>query len=242
MSLAMVVGIQLVVVGVVLFALTPAMRRRWPAADGFVALARIGTIVAGIAFVAIGLSGGQTPMSGTPNPVSDQVTSVDAGADLYQANCAACHGVDGNGGGPLSGTTAITPPSLKAHLAQHTDGDLYYWISNGLPGGMPAWSDKFSETDRWNLVNYLRSINGVGPSAQPSASASASAVSSASSSASSSAASVAQGDRLAFLFPVGFAAFFSGWLVSGYRRSRHRATRASAGGRSLPTSTPSDSA
>ena len=74
----------------------------------------------------------------------------------------------GNGGGPLAGTTQVQPPSLKAHLQQHTDGDLYYWISNGLPGGMPAWSTSISETDRWNLVNYLRSINGVGPTAEPS--------------------------------------------------------------------------
>ena len=102
-------------------------------------------------------------MSNTPNPVPAQVTSVDAGYNLYQANCAACHGVDGNGGGPLAGTTQVQPPSLKAHLGQHSDGDLFYWITNGLPGGMPAWADKLSEQDRWNLVNYLRSINGVGP-------------------------------------------------------------------------------
>jgi mono/diheme cytochrome c family protein len=139
-------------------------------------------------------------MSATPNPVPNQVTSVDAGYRLYQANCAACHGVDGNGGGPLSGTTSVTPPSLRAHLAEHTDGDLFYWISEGLPGGMPAWKAELSETDRWNLINYLRSLNGQGPT--PNASAAADA------------------DRLALLFPVGFAALFGGWLAAGLRRSR----------------------
>jgi mono/diheme cytochrome c family protein len=125
---------------------------------------------------------------------------VDTGYRLYQANCTACHGVDGNGGGPLSGTTPVTPPSLRAHLAEHTDGDLFYWISEGLPGGMPAWKTELSETDRWNLVNYLRSLNGQGPT--PNASAAADA------------------DRLALLFPVGFAALFGGWLAAGLRRSR----------------------
>lgn len=211
MSLGLIIGVQIVIVGIVLFGVTPALRRRWPKADGYVALARSAAIVVGIALVALSAGGGQTPMSGTPNPVPDQVTSVDTGARLYQANCAACHGVDGNGGGPLSGTTAVQPPSLKAHLAQHTDGDLFYWISNGLPGGMPAWSDKLTETDRWNLVNYLRSINGQGPTAAPSATAAGSH------------------ERLGLLFPVGLGTVFIGWLVTGLRRGRQRPRRRDIG-------------
>lgn len=201
MSLGLIIGVQVAIAGVVLFILTPAIRRRWPSADGIVALMRTGAIVIGIALVAVSLSGGQTPMSNTPNPVPDQVTSVDRGYNLYQANCAACHGVDSNGGGPLAGTTQVQPPSLKAHLSQHTDGDLFYWISNGLPGGMPAWSDKLSETDRWSLVNYLRSINGQGPTSNPTTPAST-------------------GDRLAIFLPVGWAVFFAGWLAAGFRRRR----------------------
>ena len=139
------------------------------------------------------------------------MTSVDAGYDLYQANCAACHGVDGNGGGPLAGTTPVQPPSLKAHLTQHTDGDLFYWISNGLPGGMPGWSDKLSETDRWNLVNYLRSINGQGPTANPRPSAAAT-----------------QGAAVVFLLPLGWATFFCVWLGAGARRRRRGRGRATS--------------
>ena len=37
---------------------------------------------------------------------------------------------------------------------------------------MPAWSGTLTETDRWNLVNYLRAIDGRGPSPAPSASSS----------------------------------------------------------------------
>lgn len=204
MSLGLAIGVQLAIVGIALFFLTPAIRQRWPRVDAYLALARTALIVVGITLVGLTASGGQTPMSNTPNPVAAQVTSVDAGYRLYQANCAACHGVGGNGGGPLSGTTQVTPPSLKAHLTQHTDGDLFYWISKGLPGGMPAWESKLSETDRWNLVNYLRSINGQGPT--PNASA-------------------ASADGLAMLFPIGFATFFAGWLGMGLRRARLRRRR-----------------
>jgi mono/diheme cytochrome c family protein len=207
-SLGLVIGVQLAAVGIALFFLTPAIRRRWPRADSYLALLRTAAIVIGIALVGLTASGGQTPMSNTPNPVPAQVTSVDRGYDLYQANCAKCHGIDGNGGGPLSGTTPVTPPSLKAHLSQHTDGDLYYWISKGLPGGMPAWESQLSETDRWNLVNYLRSINGQGPTANPSASTSAAV-------------------RIAALFPVGFGTFVGVWLAAGARRARSRRTHPS---------------
>jgi mono/diheme cytochrome c family protein len=167
-----VLGVQVLVVGFLLFVFAPAIKRRWPGAEGLVALGRTAAFIGGIALVAYGASGSQTPMSNTPNPVPSQVTSVNAGYRLYQANCAACHGVDGNGGGPLAGTTEVQPPSLRAHLSDHSDGDLFYWISNGLPGGMPAWSDRLSETERWHLVNYLRSLNGQAPTPDGSASGS----------------------------------------------------------------------
>jgi mono/diheme cytochrome c family protein len=202
MSVGLVIGIQVALLGLLLFALTPVIRRRWPESAGTLALARSGALIIGITLVAISVTGGQTPMSAVPNPVANTVTSIDAGERLYQANCAACHGVAGEGGGPLASTTPIRPPSLKAHLAQHTDGDLFYWISNGLPGGMPAWSDTLSETDRWNVINYLRALNEPGAPAAVS--------------------SIADGsvDQWAWLLPTSLGLFFAVWLGAGLRRAR----------------------
>ncbi len=110
------------------------------------------------------------PSDSLVNPIPDTVDSVDAGAALYQANCARCHGVDGLGGGPDAGTTQFPPANLRSgHLLQHSDADIYTWITDGIQGGMPAWSGTLTETDRWNLVNYLRAIDGRGPSPAPSA-------------------------------------------------------------------------
>jgi len=167
MNLSSIIGIQLALVGVVAFGAAPRIRARWPGVAALTLIAPSLLLIGGIGLAAFGFFGGATPLSGTPNPIPATVTSVDTGNRLYQANCAACHGVDGEGGGPLANTTPVQPPSLKAHLSQHTDGDLFSFISNGLPGGMPAWSSTLSETDRWNLINYLRAINAAGASVVP---------------------------------------------------------------------------
>lgn len=203
MSVILILGIQAAIVGGILFVASPTIGRRWPGVKGVLVLARTLTLIGGLALIGFDIAGGATPMSGTPNPVALTVTSVDAGNKLYEANCAACHGVSGAGGGPLSGTTPVVPPSLLAHLGQHSDGDLFYWITNGMPGGMPAWADKLSETDRWNLINYLREINGAKPAADVSTTASAT-------------------DRLALVFPAGFGVLAGGWLMAGLRRRRDR--------------------
>lgn len=204
MSVVLIVGIQIAIVGAVLFAASPAILRRWPSSAGALVIVRTVALVGGLGLAGFDLVGGATPMSGTPNPVPLTVTSVDAGNALYQANCAACHGVSGAGGGPLAGTTPVTPPSLLAHLGQHSDGDLFYWLSNGMPGGMPAWASKLSETDRWNLINYLRAINGAKPAVG----------------------SIARPPDVAAVVPFGlpvlWALGFGTWLASGIRRRPSR--------------------
>ncbi|HEX5506008.1 MAG TPA: c-type cytochrome, partial [Thermomicrobiales bacterium] len=48
------------------------------------------------------------------------------------------------------------------HTAQHTDGYLFDIITHGSPGSaMAAWSPKLTDQQRWDLVNYLRSLNAL---------------------------------------------------------------------------------
>jgi mono/diheme cytochrome c family protein len=225
LTIGVVVGVEALIVAILLYLGAGTIRRRWPRRAG---LARPVAWLAGIIGVVLVLGAvfaDTTPESQLTNPVPDTVTSVTAGQKLYLANCAACHGVDARGGGPQAGTTAVRPPSLlSGHLNQHTDGDIFFWISTGLPGGMPAWAATLSETDRWNLVNYLRSINGGGPApgspAPPSSSAAPSPGATSSAGGASPSGTAAATDRVALLFPVGLAGLFGAWFVAGVRRRR----------------------
>ena len=164
-TLGMVVGIELLAVAALLFLFGRSISRRWPRHAWLVSFGRIALAIVGLGLASATLFD-TTPDSRLANPVPFTVTSVQAGKSLYVANCAACHGVDARGGGPQAGSTAVRPPSLvSGHLNSHPDGDIYYWITNGLPGGMPVWGSTLSDMQRWDLVNYLRSINGSQPAA-----------------------------------------------------------------------------
>jgi putative copper resistance protein D len=95
-------------------------------------------------------------------PVPFDAISVANGATLFAANCVPCHGPQAKGNGVLAKTFAKKPVDLltEPHTAMHTAGDFFYWLTHGIPeAGMPAWADKLSEEDRWDVVNFLHAIS-----------------------------------------------------------------------------------
>jgi copper transport protein len=91
------------------------------------------------------------------NPVAPDPASAKRGEDIYFANCAACHGVDGGGDGPTAEWMFPPPGSMPAAVRSLSAGELEYRITNGLAGTrMPAFAVTLSGNDRWDLVNYLR--------------------------------------------------------------------------------------
>jgi len=95
------------------------------------------------------------------NPIPPNAESIAAGGSLYAINCVPCHGVSGSGDGPIGLTMNPRPANLKQHAIPgvHTDAQLYEWVTNGFPGTrMPAFKTTLSDTDRWNLVNYIRTL------------------------------------------------------------------------------------
>lgn len=78
------------------------------------------------------------------NPFLKDPAAMQAGAQLFAQNCAACHGANGEGGiGP-----ELEPES-------YTDPDLFQIIYNGITeNGMPGFS-ALGSTKVWQLTNYV---------------------------------------------------------------------------------------
>ncbi len=93
-----------------------------------------------------------------PNPVRATAESVARGKALFAIYCTPCHGPGGKGDG-LVAPKFIPPPDVtNATLQkQRTDG---YWQHVLSTGGavMPAYGEALSPEERWDVVNYLRSI------------------------------------------------------------------------------------
>jgi copper transport protein len=95
------------------------------------------------------------------NPIPFSSQSVAAGRAVYDLHCIPCHGELGKGDGPLGLVLNPRPADLSLHAIPgvHTDAQLFEWITNGFPGSsMPAWKSSLSDTDRWNLVNFIRTL------------------------------------------------------------------------------------
>jgi mono/diheme cytochrome c family protein len=93
------------------------------------------------------------------NPVPFDQASLEEGRKRFEIDCALCHGPDARGHGPIS-TKFIPPPDLTQDLFKgRSDGYLYATIRNG-GAVMPAYGERLTPKERWDVVNYLRKLQG----------------------------------------------------------------------------------
>lgn len=92
------------------------------------------------------------------NPVAATESSLAAGRKIYSKTCAMCHGKTGDADGPAVIELNIHPAKLSdPKLATESEGSLFWKVTTGKKP-MPAYGKRLSETDRWNLVNYIRTL------------------------------------------------------------------------------------
>jgi mono/diheme cytochrome c family protein len=104
------------------------------------------------------------PVQAGVNPIAPDAQSVEAGRMLYAAECAQCHGLLGQGDGPLARTLNPPPLDLTVHVPLHGDGQIFQFISGGVPGtAMPVFGGRLTDEQIWNLVNYLRTLAAPAP-------------------------------------------------------------------------------
>ena len=99
------------------------------------------------------------------NPRTRTSESINRGRFVYETYCLVCHGLKGEGNGPVSLTGGGPFPGIPSLVdptrPKMTDGAIYGMVVEAQRMGrglMPRYGDKIHGTDRWDVVNYVRSL------------------------------------------------------------------------------------
>ena len=100
----------------------------------------------------------------TKNPTATSPESIAKGKELYlertKGNCVFCHGETGTGNEANLARLRRKPADLtnKERMTAMTDGEVFWKVSKGIEGIMPAGERRMSEEERWHVVNYVRTL------------------------------------------------------------------------------------
>jgi len=133
-----------------------------PRANPQASVPTVGTAAPGFEYNRLPMPQSIAAMAAIPNPVPADSASVNRGRIEFQINCAVCHGPLGmaNGTATKYGMAGIAIGAGSNAANSLADGYIFGMIRNGR-GLMPSYN-RIEESDRWDIVNYLRSIQGKG--------------------------------------------------------------------------------
>lgn len=98
-----------------------------------------------------------------PNPIPATRQSVAKGKALFTIYCTPCHGVSGTGDGLVGEKLVLRPFDLTSPSVQSIpDGLIFGYITFG-GAVMPIYGNDLSPTERWHVVNYVRTVFGKKP-------------------------------------------------------------------------------
>ncbi len=107
------------------------------------------------------------PFSGVPyvkegraaeNPYPGDPESIARGEALFAIHCAVCHGDQGQGGGVVGQYFDPPPPVLDKNLLNNLDDAFLFQVLTEGFGRMPRMVENLSVQQRWDVVNYLRTL------------------------------------------------------------------------------------
>ncbi len=92
------------------------------------------------------------------NPVASNEQCIESGKAIYTKNCYDCHGKKGKGDGPKSGDLEKNPMDFtKENFQKQSDGAIFWKITEGRKP-MPTFKKDLSEDQRWQVINYMRTL------------------------------------------------------------------------------------
>jgi mono/diheme cytochrome c family protein len=94
------------------------------------------------------------------NPIKADDASLARGKELFTINCQMCHGATGEGNGPIAPfLIKFKPANLTSPLVKaFSDGQIFLTITNGVPDRMPPLNENLTVSERWDVVNYVRTL------------------------------------------------------------------------------------
>ena len=103
--------------------------------------------------------------AGMTNPHEGDQAAIQAGQELFQAQCVSCHGETGQGDGPAAASLDPHPQNLAENVPGLSDGYLFWRISEGgaipeFQSAMPSFKNVFTEDQIWQVISYIRTLGG----------------------------------------------------------------------------------
>lgn len=93
------------------------------------------------------------------NPTEADEASLTRGGELFVIHCRMCHGPTGQGTGPIAPFLANKPANLTSEVVQSkSDGSFFLTITNGILGRMPPLNENLTVPERWDVVNFIRTL------------------------------------------------------------------------------------
>jgi len=98
------------------------------------------------------------------NPLQPTEATLDAGARIYQANCASCHGDIHRTHGALAASLYPRAPQFLEDAPDMPENQNYYIIEHGIRlTGMPAWKQVLSQQEMWQVTTLLSHLDKLPP-------------------------------------------------------------------------------
>ena len=92
------------------------------------------------------------------NSVVSDAAGMKYAKETYTTFCTPCHGSKGKGDGVAAAGLAVKPADHSSVAVQRqTDGAIFWEMTEGH-NPMPAYKTAFTEKQRWQLVNYIRTL------------------------------------------------------------------------------------
>ena len=98
------------------------------------------------------------------NPVSPSEENIEAGAQVYLAHCAGCHGVPANPDSQFGRSFYPQVPGFFKQPPDMSETQNFYIVLHGIRWtGMPSFGATLSDTQIWQAVTFLSNVSSLSP-------------------------------------------------------------------------------